>query len=56
MLTIEEQVSIMEAQLSAFSSMMDKMQYLSEFFGKDPEFSKEAIHIVPGNLCQTIRW
>ena len=53
-MNIEKQVEIMEAQLSNFDSLMEKMQYMSEFFDKDPEFTKEARDIVRGNICKTI--
>lgn len=49
---IERQVQIMEAQLSCFDTLIDKMNYLVNFFGKDPEFSKEAMDIVRSNICK----
>jgi len=51
---IEQQVEIMETQLSFFENLMEKMQYMSEFFDLDPEFSKEARDIVRGNICKTL--
>jgi len=51
---IERQVEIMEAQLSVFDSLVDKMQYLTDFFGPDPTFSKEAADIVRSNICKTL--
>jgi len=53
-MNIEYQVKIMEAQLSYFDSLMEKMQYLTEFFGPDPEFTKEAQNIVRSNICRVI--
>jgi hypothetical protein len=53
-LTIEKQVEIMESQLGAFNSLMEKMQYMSEFFDKDPEFTKQARDIVRGNICKNL--
>ncbi len=52
---IKEQVSIIEAQLSCFDNLMDKMQYLAEFFDPDPEFTKEATDIVRSNMCREIK-
>jgi hypothetical protein len=52
---VERQVEIMEAQLSNFNSLMEKMQYMSEFFDKDPEFTREARDIVRGNICKSLK-
>ena len=52
--TTEQQVEIMESQLSCFDNLMEKMQYMSEFFDPDPDFSKEARDIVRGNICKAI--
>ncbi len=52
--TTERQVEIMEAQLSCFENLMEKMTYMSEFFDLDPDFSKEARDIVRGNICKTL--
>ena len=52
--SIERQVEIMEGQLRCFENLMEKMQYMSEFFDPDPEFKKEARDIVRGNICKTI--
>ena len=51
---IDRQVEIMEGQLSCFDGLMEKLQYLTEFFGKDPEFSKEAQDIVRSNICKSL--
>jgi hypothetical protein len=51
-LSIERQVEIMESQLSNFDSLMQKLQYMSEFFDPDPEFSQDARNIVRGNICK----
>ena len=51
---IETQIEIMEKQLSSFPDLMEKMQYMSEFFDKDPEFTQEARDIVRGNICKTL--
>ena len=56
MMEVEKQVLIMEAQLSNFDDLMEKMQYMSEFFDKDPEFTKEARDIVRGNICKTLSY
>ena len=56
-MTIERQVEIMEAQIhsqSAKFTLMEKMKYLTEYFGNDPEFSKEAADIVRSNICRAM--
>lgn len=50
-MNVERQVEIMELQLGSFNSLMEKMQYMSEFFDPDPMFTQEARDIVRGNLC-----
>jgi hypothetical protein len=50
----EEQIKIMEVQLSNFPSLLEKMQYMSMMFDPDPEFTKEARDIVRGNICKSI--
>ena len=52
--TVDRQVKIIEAQLSNFGSLMEKMHYMSEFFDNDPEFTREARDIVRGNICKTL--
>jgi predicted sugar kinase len=49
---LHKQVEIMEKQLSNFDSLIDKMQYLNDFFKKDPEFTQDAINIVVSNMCK----
>lgn len=51
-MNIEEQIRIMEAQLSNFETLLDKMVYMSHFFDPDPEFTQEARDIVRGNICR----
>jgi len=53
-MTIEEQVEIMETQLGCFENLMEKMQYMSEFFDKDLEFTQKARDIMRGNICKAI--
>ena len=53
-MSIDEQVKIMETQLSCFHGLMEKMQYMSGFFDPDPEFSKQARDIVRANICKSI--
>jgi hypothetical protein len=53
-IALERQVEIMESQLSAFDSLLQKMQYMSMFFDSDPSFTQEAKNIVRGNLCRTL--
>jgi hypothetical protein len=53
--TTEEQVKIIEAQIHspvANFTLMEKMQYLTDFFGPDPDFSQEAMDIVRGNISK----
>ncbi len=55
---IKEQVRIMEAQIhspEANFTLMEKMAYLTDFFGPDTEFTKEAADIVRGNICKTMK-
>jgi hypothetical protein len=54
-MNVEEQVKIMEAQLSCFENLMEKMQYMSMFFDPDPEFTLEARDIVRGNISKAIK-
>lgn len=54
---IDKQVKIMEAQIHsrvADFTLMEKMQYLTKYFGNDPDFSKEAQDIVRSNICKKI--
>ncbi len=51
---VDEQVKIMENQLSYLGGLMEKMQYMSTFFDPDPEFSKQARDIVRANICKSI--
>ena len=53
-MNIEKQIEIMEAQLSNFDGLMEKMQYMSMMFDPDPEFTKEARDIVRSNICKTL--
>lgn len=55
---INEQVRIIEAQIHskhANFTLMEKMQYMTEYFGKDPEYSKEARDIVRGNISRQLK-
>ena len=54
-MNIEEQVKIMETQLSNFDSLMEKMAYMNFAFDSDPEFTKEARNIVRGNVCKQLK-
>ena len=57
-MNIEEQVRIMEAQIhspEANFTLIEKMQYLTEYFGKDPEYSKKAMDIVRSNICRRMK-
>lgn len=50
----EQQIEIMEKQLSNFDGLMDKMQYMSMAFDPDPEFTKEARDIVRSNISKSL--
>lgn len=55
---INQQIEIMEAQLNSKQTnftLMEKMQYLTTFFGPDPEFSKEAEDMVRHNICVQLK-
>jgi len=55
MLDTNEQVRIMEVQIHspiANFTLLEKMKYLTDFFGNDPIFSKEAANIVRSNICK----
>jgi hypothetical protein len=52
--TLERQVEIMETHLHCFENTMEKMQYMSEFFAPDPDFTQEARNIVMGNICRKV--
>lgn len=52
---IERQVEIMEAQISNFETVIDKMSYLNLYFKPDPEFTEEARKKVISNLCKTLK-
>ena len=52
---VKDQVRIMKAQMSNFKSLMDKMQYMSEFFDPDPQFTLEARDIVRADLCRRMK-
>ena len=54
-MNIEEQVKIMETQLSFFESLMEKMEYMSFAFDPDPMFTQEARDIVRGNICKMLK-
>ncbi len=54
-MSIDEQVRIMEAQLSAFNdSLLEKMQYMSFAFDPDPVFCKAARDIVRCNISKAL--
>lgn len=53
-LTIEEQVSTIKAQISAFDSLIEKAMYIHNFFKPDPMFTQRAIDIVMGDISRGI--
>jgi hypothetical protein len=55
---IDEQVRIIEKQIHspyANFTLIEKLAYMTEFFGNDPQFSKEALDIVRSNICRNIK-
>jgi hypothetical protein len=46
----DEQIRIMEAQIAAFDTLLEKLAYLHEFFAPDPMFTKEARDVVISRL------
>ncbi len=54
-MTIEKQIKIMETQLRAFDTLLQKVSYLTYFFDPDPEYSQEARDIVRGNICKEFK-
>lgn len=50
-----KQIEIMEAQLSNFSTLYEKMFYMANFFDIDPQFSKEARDQVRGNISRELK-
>ena len=49
--SLEDQIQIMEKQLSNFNTLTEKMMYLTQFFAPDPAFSQQACAIVMDKLC-----
>lgn len=52
---VKRQVEIIEGQLAHLDTLTEKMQYLTEFFQPDPDFTKEATDIVRSNICKTLK-
>jgi len=53
-MSIDEQVRIMELQISHFDTLLEKVQWLSIAFDPDPDYSQEARNIVRGNICKEL--
>lgn len=56
--TIEKQVETIEKQIHspiANFTLIEKMKYLTGFFGNDPEYSQEALNIVRSNICRNMK-
>ena len=49
-----KQIEIMEAQLSRFESLFEKMTYMSMFFDPDPMFTQRARDIVRSNISKEL--
>ncbi len=54
-MNIDEQVRIMELQMSHFDTLFEKVSWLSMAFDTDPTYTKEARDIVRGNLCKELK-
>lgn len=52
-MTLDRQIEIMEKQLSNLDSLMDKMQYVTNFFNKDDQFTNQAVNIVVSNIMKS---
>lgn len=48
---LNRQVQIIEKQIECFDNLEQKMDYITHFFGPDPEFTQEAINLVTAKLC-----
>jgi hypothetical protein len=53
-LSKKDQIRIMQAQLSCFDTLIDKMSYMSRWFDIDPDFHKEARDIVRSNISKKL--
>jgi hypothetical protein len=53
-LTFEEQINLMEGQISNFDTLLEKVMYIDVFFRHDPMFTKKALDIVIGNLARDL--
>ena len=53
-MTIARQIEIMEAQISNFETLVDKMHYMSICFDPDPEYTQEARDIVRSNVVRKL--
>ena len=54
-MNIKRQIEIMEAQIhspEANFTLLEKLAYLKEFFGNDPEFTQDAHNIVISNISK----
>lgn len=54
-MNINEQVRIMELQISHFDTLLEKLSWLSMAFDPDPSYSQEARNIVRGNLSTELK-
>lgn len=50
----DEQIKIMEGQLSLFGTLLEKMAYMNFAFDKDSDFTKEARDIVRSNISKDL--
>lgn len=51
-ITKDEQIRIMETQLKAFDTLLEKLTYLHDFFAPDPMFTREARDVVISRLAK----
>ena len=51
----EEQIKIMEGQLSNFDTLLEKMAYMNFAFDPDPEYTLNARNIVRSNAAMKLK-
>lgn len=51
----QEQVRIMEKQLSNFTKLMERLQYMNMMFDPDPMFTQRARDIVRSNISKGLK-
>lgn len=54
-MTVDEQVEVIEKQISNFDTILEKVRWITIGFDPDPAFSREATDIVRGKLSQQLK-